>query len=72
MNLTDEEVKKAIEALESQKSETNDLIGWVKSADRFLDKNKYRGKGRPRSSDYYYRKINWPETLMGKGMVYED
>ena len=67
--ITDEQIRKAIKALESQPCES-DMVMYVRPADRFLDKTKYRGKGRPRRDDYYWKQINWTESIKGNGMVY--
>lgn len=71
MELTDRNIRQLIKDLKEAGSNPDNYAFIARVADKFLGPN-YRGRGRPRKSDYYYRKINWPESLKGNGMVYEE
>jgi len=67
--VTTRDLRRAIKKLKEQSVSLDDYSFILRPADRFLGKE-YRGRGRPRNSDYYYKKINWLESSKGNGMVY--
>lgn len=63
MKLTDENISKAIDKLKSLTFVGKpSYVAWVPRGEAVISK-RYRGKGRPRNSDYDYIEINWKKIL---------
>lgn len=63
MEITSENLQKAIETLKGNLIKKDSMYFILPKCERFLNKQRYKGKGRPNNNDYDYKEIDWFNNL---------